>query len=449
MREPAHFTADAEGHTHRAGGAGKRVAGYVSIARGALRLGADPTDDEETALRKVLVLLSAMLIVPLALLWGGVYWLAGAHLAASIPWLYAGVAVASIALFSRHRSFIWLAGTQLVPYLVLPFVLMWILGGFQGGSAVCMWALFAPLAALLFFGPRRAAPWLAVFLVLLAMSAAAGAVWDRPFNVVPSWLAGVLFVLNVGGVTAVAFVLLAGFKGGREGLLAAARALVHRYLSVEVAATLLADPSRLQLGGELTEATVLFADLRGFTSFSESLRPDLAVAVLNRYFALAVPAIAAEGGTPIGFAGDEIMAIFNAPTRHHDHALRAARAALEIQGRIDAIAGDGQSPRFGIGINTGLVLVGNIGSETFWNFTAIGDTTNLAARLQALARAGEVVLGPDSARAIAGFARLSPLGHVSIRGRKETVDAFRLHGLGAPGAREIDQPEEVNGVTRS
>ncbi|MFZ0168854.1 MAG: adenylate/guanylate cyclase domain-containing protein [Candidatus Dormiibacterota bacterium] len=401
----------------------------LSVAGRVLGLGADPNDDEETALRKVLVLLGAVLIVPLALCWGAVYWFSGAHLAAWIPWLYAGVSVASIGAFARHRSFLWLAGSQLVPYLILPFLLMWILGGFQSGSAVCMWAVFAPLAALLLFGPRAAAPWLIAFLALLAASVAAPAIWRWSANEVPHWVADAFFVLNVAGVTIVAFALLAGFKGRREGLLVAARGLVHRYLSADVAATLLADPRRLQLGGELTEASVLFADLRGFTAFSETLPPDVAVGLLNRYFAVAVPAIVAEGGAPIGFAGDEIMAVFNAPTRYEDHVLRAARAALEVQARIEEIAEDAKSPRFGVGINTGLVLVGNIGSSEFWNFTAIGDTTNLAARLQALARPGEVVVGPETAQALTGVARLSPLGEVSIRGRSGPIDAFMLHGL--------------------
>jgi class 3 adenylate cyclase len=411
----------------------------VTVVGRVLRIGADRADDEETALRKVLVLLGAVLIVPLALLWGVVYWFAGAHLAASIPWLYAGVSLASIAAFARHHSFRWLAGSQLVPYLILPFALMWTLGGFKGGSVVCLWALFAPLAALLLFGPRAAAPWLVVFLALVAASVAAPDVWSPPPNTVSSGFVDSFFVLNVGGVTAVAFALLSGFKGRREGLLTSARRLVHRYLSADVAATLLADPGRLRLGGELSEATVFFADLRGFTSFSESLRPDMAVGLLNQYFALAVPAIVAEGGTPIGFAGDEIMAVFNAPKRCLDHALRAARAALEVQTRIERIVDSPGAPRFGIGINTGLVLVGNVGSPDFWNFTAIGDTTNLAARLQALARPGDVVVGPDTARAIAGAARMSPLGPVPIRGRGAPAEAFRLYGLLAPTASRMDR----------
>ncbi|MBV9529162.1 MAG: adenylate/guanylate cyclase domain-containing protein [Sphingomonas sp.] len=394
-----------------------------------LQVGADRADDEETVLRKVLVLLGALLIVPLALLWGVGYWFAGAHLAATIPWVYAAVSITSIAAFARHHSFRWLANSQLVLYLILPFALMWILGGFKGGSVVCLWALFAPLAALLLFGPGVAAPWLVVFLALVAASVAAPDVWSRPPNAVSSGFVDSFFVLNVGGVTTVAFALLSGFKGRREGLLASARGLVHRYLSADVAATLLADPSRLQLGGELCEATVFFADLRGFTSFSESVRPDVAVGLLNQYFTLAVPAIVAEGGTPIGFAGDEIMAIFNAPKRCQDHAMRAARAALEVQARIEQTADSIAAPRFGIGINTGLVLVGNVGSRDFWSFTAIGDTTNLAARLQALARPGDVVVGPETARAIAGSARLSPLGPVPIRGRSEPAEAFRLDGL--------------------
>jgi class 3 adenylate cyclase len=176
---------------------------------------------------------------------------------------------------------------------------------------------------------------------------------------------------------------------------------------------------------------VLFADLRGFTAASERISPDEAVRLLNRYFALALPIVEAEAGTPIQLAGDQVMAIFNAPERHTDHAVRAARAALEIQRQVDAAVGAEELPRFGIGINTGPALVGNIGSESFFNFTAIGDTTNLAARLTAEAAAGEVVLGPATAAAVRAVARLTARPGLRVKGRAEPIEAFVLEELDA------------------
>jgi class 3 adenylate cyclase len=391
-----------------------------------LRVGADPADDEETRLDKLLVLSAIAMIAPLAAVWGALYLALGAPRAAAIPWLYVALAAAGVGLFALHRSFRWLALSQLVPYMLLPFVLMWTLGGFVTGSAVGLWAGFTPLAALVVSGPRAAAPWLALFVGLLAASAFLEL---EPADELSPEAIEAFFVLNLAGVTSVAFGFVAVLLGGRDASVDAVRALVRRYFSPLVASTLLAEPQRLELGGEVAEVTVLFADLRGFTAASERIPPDEAVRMLNRYFGLALPIVEAEGGTPIQLAGDQVMAIFNAPERNEDHAVRAARAALEIQRRVEAATDAEGVPRFGIGINTGPALVGNIGSETFFNFTAIGDTTNLAARLTEAAAAGEVVLGPATAAAIRPVARLTPRPGLELKGRAGPVEAFVLEEL--------------------
>jgi class 3 adenylate cyclase len=396
------------------------------IAERLLRVGADPSDDEETRLDKLLVLSATAMIAPLAALWGALYLALGAPRAAAIPWIYVAVAVAGVALFAVHRSFRWLALSQLVPYVLLPFVLMWVLGGFVPGSAVALWALFAPLAALVVSGPRAAAPWLALFVVLLVVSAFVEL--DNVDELSPRAVE-TFFVLNVGAVTVVAFALVAVLLGGRETTTDAVRALVRRYFSPAVASSLLSQP-RLALGGEVAEVTVLFADLRGFTAASERIGPDEAVRLLNRYFGLALPVVEAEGGTPIQLAGDQVMAIFNAPERHEDHVLRAARAAIEIQRSVGELIDAEGLPRFGIGINTGPALVGNIGSESFFNFTAIGDTTNTAAGLTAVAAPGEIVVGPATAAALdGGAARLRPRPALNVKGREERVAAYVLEEL--------------------
>ena len=203
--------------------------------------------------------------------------------------------------------------------------------------------------------------------------------------------------------------------------------LFRRYLSPEVATALLADPSQAALGGATIEVSVLFADLRGFTSFSERSEPTDVVALLNAYFGEAVPEILTNGGTVVQFMGDALMAIFNAPVAQPDHPLRAARAALGMQRRATALAaGHPDWPRFRVGVATGPALVGNVGSDEVRSFTAIGDTVNLAARLQAQAEIGRVVVSAATAAALQGVATLVPIGELSLKGKAQPVVAWEL-----------------------
>jgi class 3 adenylate cyclase len=207
--------------------------------------------------------------------------------------------------------------------------------------------------------------------------------------------------------------------------------LFRQYMSPDVATALLADPTQAALGGRIGEVTVLFADLRGFTPFSERTSPDRVVAMLNQYFGRAVPVLLANGGTVVQFVGDAVMALFNAPARQPDHALRAARAALGMQAAIEAAAeGEPDWPRFRVGVNTGPALIGNIGSDELRNFTAIGDTVNLAARLeQEVAEAGQVVLGPTTHAEIANVAIARPLDPIEVKGKRDPVACWVLDGL--------------------
>jgi class 3 adenylate cyclase len=206
--------------------------------------------------------------------------------------------------------------------------------------------------------------------------------------------------------------------------------LFRSYMSPDVATSLLADPDQAILGGEIAEVTVLLADLRGFTSFSEQHPPDEVVSMLNSYYGVVVPVIIEQGGTVVQFVGDEVMALFGAPSRQPDHAVRAARAGLGLQEAMSAVtAGRADWPRFGVGINTGPALVGNIGAEQMRNFTAIGDTTNLAARLQSLAEPGQVVVGQRTVEELGRRARTETRGPVLVKGKREPVPAYLLCDL--------------------
>jgi class 3 adenylate cyclase len=205
--------------------------------------------------------------------------------------------------------------------------------------------------------------------------------------------------------------------------------LLHQYLSPDLASTLIDDPGRAALGGEEAEVSVLFADLRGYTTFSELATPAQVVAMLNAAFGAVVPIVLAEGGTVVQFIGDALMAIFNAPNRQPDHALRAARAALAMQRAVEELPNAGTRPRFRVGLNTGPALIGNIGASQIRNFSAIGDTTNLAARLQTYAPEGSVVIGASTLAEIRPHAIVRSLGTPELKGKSLAVEVYELLGL--------------------
>src|SRR5918994_6435495 len=389
-----------------------------------LTIGTDPQDDEDTRLRKVLLLVAALTVASLAVLWGLLYWLTGAPVLALIPWAYTVISLLGLVVFAATRRYAWFAASQFTPFMTLPFVLMWLLGGPVGGSGVAVWAGLSPIVALM-LGHRRLAALLAVVYAGLigitvlvpapTVAATAGPLRD------------LFFVLNLAGVPLVAWLLVRVFAGGREGALASVRSVVRRYLPPELLTALSADPQRLDLGGQVAEVTLLFADLGAYSTYAEGRPPAEVVALLNRYFAAALPAILEEGGTPVQLPGDAVFAIFGAPTPRADHAARACRAAQAILKRTAFLTQPPISgPRFSIGINSGPALIGNIGSDEYRNFTAIGDTTNVASRLQNAASLGEIVIGPETARLVAGTFKVTPLGAISVKGRTQLVEAFRV-----------------------
>jgi class 3 adenylate cyclase len=386
-----------------------------------LAIGADPHDDEDVRLRKVLVLAAALMVLPASIVWGAIYWWFDERLAALSPWAYLVIGLVSIGLLGRTRRYTPFATVQFTAFLVLPFTLMWSLGGFVGGSAVALWAWLSPLGART-VGHRRAAfVLLAAFGAGFVLTAALQPGLDNT-NALPDGIVVALFVLNVFAVAVITLVLIDAASGGREGTLASMRGLVYRYLSSDVADAILAHPDRQELGGDTAEVTILFADLGGYTTFAGDRSPHEVVELLNGSFAAAVPAILAEGGTPVQLPGDAVMAIFGAPRPSPEHARQAARAALDIQRRGRALASEHPDwPRFRIGLNSGEALVGNIGSAEFRNFTAIGDTVNMAQRFQTLAQPGQVVTGPATASRLGEGATIEWLGETRVKGKADSV----------------------------
>jgi class 3 adenylate cyclase/tetratricopeptide (TPR) repeat protein len=205
------------------------------------------------------------------------------------------------------------------------------------------------------------------------------------------------------------------------------------YTPPHLAAQVLQSKSALE--GERKQVTVLFCDLVGSTSLAERLGPETMHLLLNRFFELALSEIHRYEGTINQFLGDGFMALFGAPIAHEDHARRAALAALGLQKllyehRAELGERNGVELKVRMGLNTGWVVVGGIGDQLRRDYTAIGDTTNLAARLQQLAEPGSILVSEDTSRFLQGTARLEPLPPVLVKGKEAPVQAFRLLGVG-------------------
>ena len=211
------------------------------------------------------------------------------------------------------------------------------------------------------------------------------------------------------------------------------KALVQRFATAEVAQDMA--ESGFALGGRRVQATVMFADIRGFTGIVESQPPEETIELLNTYYTLMFAAISGQGGVVNQMIGDGLMALFGAPQPLADSALAAGRAALDMMDMVRLLnverVAAGQAPiAIGVGIATGEMVAGYTGTQQRATYTCIGDTVNIAARLEAHTKAAGCGILIDGAThaALGGALNTSPLGAVPLKGKAATVSVFALHG---------------------
>lgn len=210
------------------------------------------------------------------------------------------------------------------------------------------------------------------------------------------------------------------------------KTIFKQYVTSEVVDELLRDPSKLALGGQKRTVTILFTDIRNFTRLSEQIAPEEAVELLNSYFEEMVQIIYRHEGTLDKYLGDGMMVIFGAPVEQPDSALRAVRCALEMQAvsiefsRTRRTKGMVSIDGIGIGINTGDVVVGNIGSQKHKEYTIIGDAVNLASRIVSIALVNQVLVSESTFSALADRLEVKKKETVKLKGKSEPVDIYEI-----------------------
>ncbi|WP_053234630.1 adenylate/guanylate cyclase domain-containing protein [Sandaracinus amylolyticus] len=214
---------------------------------------------------------------------------------------------------------------------------------------------------------------------------------------------------------------------------AVTRERFQRLLSPQIAQQVLDGKVEIKKGGEGRRTTVLFSDIRGFTSMSESESPQLIVDMLNEYFELMVEVIFKYEGTLDKFVGDEVMALFGAPVGHPDDATRAVRTAIEMMDVLNELnrlrIGRGEPEiKIGIGINTGEVVAGYLGSSKALEYTVIGDTVNTGARLCSLAKAGEIIISHNTFEEIGDQFECVELPATNVKGKSQALKIYNVVG---------------------
>ena len=212
------------------------------------------------------------------------------------------------------------------------------------------------------------------------------------------------------------------------------RSALERFLSPEVVEMVVANPD-IRLGGVNQEVTVMFADIRGFTTMSENMEPGRVVEILNEYFTRVTDVIFDNGGTLDKYIGDAVMAVFGAPISKGNDAAAAVNSAMQIQRLLvelnrDAAAREWPELRVGIGINTGNAIAGNIGSPRRLDYTVVGDAVNTAQRLMTNAGGGQILISESTAKKLGKTGKtidLERLPEMKVKGRSEAVPVFRVN----------------------
>jgi guanylate cyclase len=408
---------------------------------GLARVGVVAGDSQDETVRKATLTLSSALITALAVIWVGTYAALGLWLSALIPFVYQLVSVTSIVAFARTKRFRLFRATQLGMMLVLPFLLQWSLGGFAQSSAVALWALTAPLGALVFLDLRRAFPWFVAFVSLVVVSGLIDSQLTKAD--VPSWIVIAFFVMNVVGVSTTVYVVLHYFMRARERILAEleekhlalrqeqekSERLLLSILPAPIAARLKDSPDVIADG--FTDVTVLFADIVEFTPLADRLPPHDVVALLNRIFSAFDLLTQRHDLEKIKTIGDAYMVAGGLPIPRGDHAEAVAEMALDMRDEVEICGRElGVPLAIRVGIDSGPVVAGVIGRRKFI-YDLWGDTVNSASRMESHGVAGQIQVTSRVYDRLKSSFELRERGEIDVKG-KGPMKTYFLVGRALP-----------------
>ncbi len=394
--------------------AASRIAGLIERVGNAVALEADSEDER---LRKAVMTFSVYLIsFGGGLFWGVVYGALGLWWLAAIPFAYTGLSLLNIALLYRTKRDRFFLLSQLVLILVLPFLLQWSAGGFVASGGVMLWAILAPVGALMFHGVRESTRWLVAYLALVAVSA----LIDVPLRSTASALGpeaiAAFFASNVILVSSILFLVLRHFVAETEQAKHKSDALLLHMLPESIAQRLKAGEA--PIADRIDLVSIVFADIVDFTPLSEELEPEDLIVLLNGIYA-AFDAIADSlEMEKIRTVGDAYIVVAGLPTSRDDPDYAAAEMAIRMRRHLKQFRSPGrdQPVEMRFGIHCGPVVAGVIGTEKL-NYEVWGDTVNVASRMESSGLPGQIQVSEAVYQQLHDQYELEHRGEIDIKGK--------------------------------
>lgn len=424
---------------------------YV-VLNALLRIGAKPNDDDDIRLQKVLLVLSTLIMSSLAFGWGALYIYFDELIAGLIPLTYAVLSYVSLFLFAHLRRYRLFRTSQLLLSLLLPALLMLSLGGFVNSSGVILWSLSCPLGALLFANRRQALGWFAVYLALLV----AGLLWEpyaRPANNLPPDIVMMFLVMNITGVSFLTLALTYYFSSLKDRvlvLLADERKrtedLLYNTLPRDIAERL--KRGEYPIADAIGEATVLFADLVGFSTLTGKLGPRHLVETLDDLFSAFDELTEAHGLEKIKTIGDAYMVLSGRIQDSVKGGQEPAVQVVELARQMVAAVAQA-STRLGfdlgirIGIHTGHVIAGVIGISRY-QFDVWGEAVNVASRMESSGLPGRIQVSETTYWRVRDRFTFEPRGATAVKGYGSLETYLVVPDDGMPGAAAL-VPRETAG----
>src|SRR5688572_10186252 len=389
-----------------------------------LDIGADPRDTADERFRKRLLVTVALIILPVAFVWGCLYWAVGETGVAVTPWGYVTASALSLVVFARTRSFAFVRTAQLLLILIAPALGTIMVGSLDESSSVIVWSLLAPLGAVAFDRPGRAWPWFGAFVATTVLALALSEVVRPDAADLPTAFVRTFDVLNIVVVSAVAILLLVTFARGRDTAQARVEALLLNVLPAEIAQRLQSDPS--SIADQFEDASILFADVVDFTPLSSQLDAREVVGLLDRLFTSFDEVVDRYEVEKIKTIGDCYMVAAGVPSPRPDHAQALAGLALELRecAKTCLPEGDGGDLRLRIGISSGPVVAGVIGRRRFL-YDLWGDTVNMASRMESHGTPDDIQITGATCALLDDEFVTESIGLVQVKGKGE-IETWRL-----------------------
>jgi guanylate cyclase len=358
------------------------------------------------------------------LLWAVAYALLGRPLSAAVPGAFAVAAALVGWRLLQTRELGRLRELVLLLILLLPAVLQASLGGYVKGSAVIMWSFFAPLSALVFFGPRAGWAWLGGFIAVTAVSAVVDAPLARSISPVPYGAQTALFVFNLCGVAAIVTLVLAYFRIQRDEAMQRSERLLLNVLPPEIAERL--KRQEYPIADRFDDVSVLFADMVGFTERSAAEAPDVTVAVLNEFLSTFDALAQQHGLRPIRTTGDSYLVVGGLPVPRPDHAQAVANMALDMLDGVNRLNQEhGWAIGFRIGVNSGPAMAAVVGRHRF-TYDIWSDTVNTASRMESSGVPGRIQVTEETHSRLSLTHRFECRGQIDIKGKGPMTTYFLI-----------------------